>query len=213
VDVQQTGVQLDGFAGLPPELVTGALLGLAGTCVVVLAFVLAERLLPASGSYHRYDTGGESRRRSEFRDYLDAIDEQYAEDHPVSGQSVAFYLPERDVAITFDPKAYYRIERTETVPILVEHEMPGSALGSRLPFETPEVEFGEDDDRDPIRGAFAELGVPVTASIEEVTQAYRQRVKEVHPDQGGDEAEFKRVREAYTTAKEHADGIRAGAAD
>jgi DnaJ-domain-containing protein 1 len=92
--------------------------------------------------------------------------------------------------------------------------MPGSALGSRLPFEVPEVAFSEgSDDRDPIRAAFAELGVPVTASIEEVTRAYRQRVKEVHPDQGGDEAEFKRVREAYTTAKEHADGVRAGAAD
>ncbi len=205
MDTEEESVPQEGLAGLPPELVTGALLGLAGTCVVALAFVLAERLLPASSHYHRYDTGGESRRRVEFRDYLDAIDEQYAEDHPVGGQAVAFYLPKRDVAITFDPKAYYRIERSETEPILVEHEMPGSALGSRLPFETPEVELNENDDRDPIQAAFAELGVPVSASIEEVKRAYRRKIKEVHPDQGGDEDEFKRVREAYTTAKQHAD--------
>jgi len=196
------------FAGLPPWLFTGVLLGLAGTCVVALAFLLAERLLPASGRHHRYGTDGESRRRTEFREYLDAIDEQYAEDHPVEGQSVAFYLPKRDIAITFDPKAYYRIERGETEPILVEHEMPGSALDSRLPFETPDIEFGTDetdDDLDPVQTAFAELGVPVTASIEEVKRAYRRKIKEVHPDQGGDEDEFKRVREAYTMAKQHAD--------
>jgi curved DNA-binding protein CbpA len=56
-----------------------------------------------------------------------------------------------------------------------------------------------------VRAAFAELGVPATASVEEVKRAYRRRVKDVHPDQGGDEDEFKRVREAYTLAKQHAD--------
>jgi len=37
-----------------------------------------------------------------------------------------------------------------------------------------------------------------------VKSAYRDRVKQVHPDHGGDEADFKRVREAYTLAKQHA---------
>ena len=75
-------------------------------------------------------------------------------------------------------------------------------------FEVPEVDFGpaetDDDRRDPATAAFAELGVPATATLDEVKSAYRQKVKEVHPDQGGDEDDFKRVREAYTTAKQHA---------
>lgn len=194
------------LAGLPSWLITGLLLGAVGTLVVAGAFLVAERLIPGRPQ-QRGRRSGESRRRIEFREYLDAIDEQYAENHFVEGQHVAFYLPERDVAITFDPKAYYRIERSATTPILVEHEMPGSALGSRLPFEVPEVNFNEPEQSgiDPVRAAFAELGVPVSASVEEVKRAYRRKVKDVHPDQGGNEDEFKRVREAYTLAKQHAD--------
>lgn len=41
------------------------------------------------------------------------------------------------------------------------------------------------------------LGVDASASPAEIERAYRERVKEVHPDQGGDEEAFKRVREAY----------------
>ena len=196
-----------GIAGLPPGLVTGIALGVAGTVVVAVAFVLAERLLPGRTSNRRRRTSGESRRRAEFREYLDAIDEQYAENHFVEGQHIAFYLPKRDVGITFDARAYYRILPTETEPVLVEHEMPGSALGARLPFETPDISF-EDEDKsgiDPLRAACAELGVPVSASVDEVKRAYRRKIKEVHPDQGGNEDEFKRVREAYTLAKKHAE--------
>jgi hypothetical protein len=111
------------------------------------------------------------------------------------------------VAITFDARAYYRIEHSGTYAVLVEHEMPGLHLGRRLPFETPEVGSGPRTDRrrhDPTAAAFAELGIEAGADSEEVRAAYRRRVKEVHPDQGGDEDEFKRVREAYTTAKKHA---------
>ena len=71
----------------------------------------------------------------------------------------------------------------------------------------PEVDFGpsEEEERlDPATAAFEELGVEVGASLDEVKAAYRRKVKEVHPDQGGDEDEFKRVREAYTRAKQHA---------
>lgn len=196
-----------GIAGLPPGLVTGIALGVAGTVVVAVAFVLAERLLPGRTSNRRRRTSGESRRRSEFREYLDAVDEQYAENHFVEGQHIAFYLPKRDVAITFDARAYYRILPTETEPVLVEHEMPGSALGARLPFETPDISFENEEESsiDPLRAACAELGVPAGASIDEVKRAYRRKIKEVHPDQGGNEDEFKRVREAYTLAKKHAE--------
>jgi hypothetical protein len=210
VDVLQAGI-----TGLPPELVYGVALGVAGSVVVAATFLLAERLLPERSSQRKRRTSGETRRRTEFREYLDAIDEQYAENHFVEGQHIAFYLPKRDVAITFDARAYYRILPTEIEPVLVEHEMPGSALGARLPFETPDLEFDEADESgiDPLKAACAELDIPVGASVEEIKQAYRRRIKEVHPDQGGDEDEFKRVREAYTLAKKHADQLPSNVAD
>ncbi|QZP37494.1 J domain-containing protein [Halobaculum magnesiiphilum] len=45
------------------------------------------------------------------------------------------------------------------------------------------------------------LGVDADASGSEVKAAYRDRVKETHPDSGGDEEEFKRVNRAYETLK------------
>lgn len=41
------------------------------------------------------------------------------------------------------------------------------------------------------------LGVDADADKATVVRAYRRRVKETHPDQGGSTAEFKRVQEAY----------------
>ena len=192
--------------GLPEWLVLGILLGVAGSVAVAGLFVVASRLFPDKQGARQRRDGGEQRRRAELREYLTAIDEQFAENHFVCGQHVAFYLPKRDVAITFDARAYYRIERSPTVPILVEHEMPGAAVGQRLPFETPTVDLGRErePDRDPRRQAFAELGLRETATLDEVKSAYRNRVKQVHPDHGGSEDEFKRVREAYTLAKQHA---------
>ncbi|MDT3434506.1 DnaJ domain-containing protein [Haloarcula sp. 1CSR25-25] len=195
--------------GAPPEwLVLGLALGVAGTLVVAGLFVLANRVFPAKRPNRQATDGGEMRRRAELREYLTAIDEQFAENHFVEGQHVAFYLPKRDVAITFDARAYYRIERSPTVPVLVEHEMPGIHLGARLPFETPEVNLGPDPEEEPhpTVQAFSELGLAQSASLDDVKSAYRKRVKEVHPDHGGNEDEFKRVREAYTTAKQHASG-------
>jgi len=207
------------LAALPNWLVVGVALGAVVSAGVAGLFVLADRYFPTRSESPTSDSA-DARRRVEICQYLDAIDERYAEGHPVAGQSVAFYLPERDVAITFDPRAYYRIERTPTHPVLVEHEMPGLALGARLPFETPDVtvggsEAGREGEEtgcgcrtreraDPAVAAYAELGVQAGAPLAEVKAAYRERVKEVHPDQGGDEDEFKRVREAYTTAKKHA---------
>lgn len=199
-----------GFASLPHWVVVGVGLGIGASLVVVAVFLLAIRYFPATQPSRRASSG-ESRRRREFRRYLAAIGESYAEDHPVAGQPVAFYLPERDVAITFDAKAYFRLLRSETEPVLAEHEMPGSALGARLPFETPDRGPGGQPDAsdgraaEPIRHAFAELGLPVGAPAAEVQRAYRQQVKHVHPDQGGDEDAFRRLREAYATAKQHAE--------
>jgi hypothetical protein len=171
--------------------------------VIDVLFVTAVRLFTATPVARR--DGGERRRRTEIREYLDAIDEQYAEDHPVEGQTVAFYLPKRDVAVTFDPRAYYRIDRSDTQAVLVEHELPGFQLGTRLPFEVPEVgPVPEESAVDPLDAALAELGVATDAGLDEIRSAYRRRVKETHPDHGGDEDEFKRVREAYTTARKHA---------
>lgn len=191
----------------PEWLLVGTLLGVVGSVVVAGLFLVANRLYPTPKSTSDGRGDGEGRRRDELRAYLQAIDEPYAEDHFVEGQHVAFYLPERDVAITFDARAFYRIERSPTTPVLVEHEMPGVQLGARLPFETPAVDFGTQAERDqvhPATAAFRELGLPAGATLEEVKRAYRRRVKEVHPDRGGDEDAFKRVREAYTTAKQHA---------
>jgi len=198
-------VVLDCLLALPQWLLVGVGLGVVASLVAAVLFVVADRMYPSRGSrYRRRD--GESRRRTEIREYLEAIDEQYAENHFVEGQHVAFYLPTRDVAITFDARAYYRIDRSPTEAVLVEHEMPGLQLGDRLPFEVPDVAFGDPaaDHADPTAAAFAELGVPAGADLGQVKAAYRRRVKETHPDQGGDEDEFKRVREAYTTVKQNA---------
>jgi len=191
---------------LPQWLTMGLILGAAASVIVAALFVVVGRLFPARRQARQLRDGGEERRRGEIREYLYAIDEQFAENHFVEGQHVAFYLPKRDVAITFDARAYYRIERSPTIPVLVEHEMPGIHLGKRLPFETPEVSLGPDPepDVDPTHQAFAELGLRQGATVDEVKSAYRDRVKRVHPDHGGDEDEFKRVREAYTLAKQHA---------
>jgi len=194
---------MEWFADLPDWLVLGTALGVGCSLCVAGLFVLTHRLFPAQETREQYgDT--ESRRRVEIRDYLDEIGESYAEDHPVAGQPVAFYLPQRDIAITFDARAYFRIEKTDTVPILVEHELPGVSIGARLPFETSEPQSASQQTSHPARGAFATLELPAGAPIDEVKSAYRQKVKDVHPDQGGDEDEFKRVREAYTTAKQYA---------
>ena len=44
---------------------------------------------------------------------------------------------------------------------------------------------------------FAVLGLDPDADDEAIKRAYRQRAKETHPDHGGSDTEFKRVRDAY----------------
>ena len=44
---------------------------------------------------------------------------------------------------------------------------------------------------------YATLGIQRGASAEEVKKAYRRAASKHHPDKGGDEAEFKKIQEAY----------------
>lgn len=44
------------------------------------------------------------------------------------------------------------------------------------------------------------LGLPPTASPDEVKRAYRKKALETHPDRGGDEAAFREVQRAYEVA-------------
>lgn len=53
------------------------------------------------------------------------------------------------------------------------------------------------------REACEVLGVDLDASPQAIRAAYRERVKETHPDRGGEEATFKRVRWAYEYLREH----------
>jgi DnaJ-domain-containing protein 1 len=50
--------------------------------------------------------------------------------------------------------------------------------------------------------AYRRLDLRAGADESEVRRAYRRKVKEVHPDRGGDEEAFKRVTEAYETLLE-----------
>lgn len=191
---------------VPSWLLVGAAIGIVASVAVAGLFVLGSRLYPDVPVDPAERIGGTDRRRREIREYLRAIGEPFAEDHRVENETVAFYLVHRDVAITFDAQAYFRLDNLGVVTVLCEEEMPGWHLGRRLPFQVPEVDVEPDTPiADPIARAFDRLDLARTASLDEVKAAYRDRVKRVHPDHGGDEEEFRRVREAYTTAKEYAD--------
>lgn len=46
---------------------------------------------------------------------------------------------------------------------------------------------------------YAQLGVPASATAQEIKTAYRRLARTHHPDRGGDEAKFRRLTEAYET--------------
>jgi hypothetical protein len=189
---------------LPPWLLTGIVLGAIASCCVAVVFFVGDRLFPTAPVDRSQRIDGTVRRRQELRQYLVDIDERFREDATVHGETVAFYLPERDVAITFDAKAYFRIEDAGTYTVLCEHEMPGRGLGRRLPFEVPELEPETPDD--PVATAFEQLELDTAASPTEVKSAYRAKIKDAHPDHGGDAEEFQRLQEAYAKARDHATG-------
>lgn len=194
---------------LPAWLLLGLGIGAAVSVLVGAVFYFGDRLFPATDrSGHRGHIDGTLRRHAEIRRYLNAIDEGFVENADLDGCSAAFYLPRRDVAITFDPRVFFGLESADTYVILCEDEMPISHLGRRFPFEVDEPDRGRR--RPPpvdasIDSAFQRLGLEAGASPDEVRSAYRSEVKEAHPDRGGTEAEFKQLREAYTTAKEYAE--------
>jgi hypothetical protein len=189
---------------LPPWLLVGLAVGAVASVAVAGVFVVGNRFFPSAPVDVGARVDGTDRRRAEIREYLRAIGEPFAESHRVEGEEVAFYLLHRNVAITFDAQAYFRLESRGVVTVLCEEEMPGRHLGRRLPFEVPTVDFGPDDADDSIAAAYGRLGLSTGATETEVKAAYRSKVKSVHPDQGGDEESFKRLREAYATAKDHA---------
>lgn len=195
-------MQSDPVLVLPWWLVVGVLIGLAVGMVIAGVFLIGSRLFPDDPE-RRTTVDGTSRKSVEIRRYLRAIGEEFVEDYDVGDQPVAFYLPERDVAITFDARTYFRLRTTATHAVLVEHEMPSVQLGRRLPFETPDLTANDVDET--TTAAFALLGLPTDATETEIRSAYREKVKRVHPDQGGDREAFRRVRDAYVTARSHAD--------
>lgn len=189
---------------LPTWLLAGLALGLLASLVAAGAFALGARLFPARRDRDRDRVDGTARRRAQIRDYLRAIDEDFLEDHAIGDATVAFYLPGRGVAITFDPKAYFDLAGAEVTPVLCEHELPPRTLGRRLPFEVPAVGPGAAGERG-VREAFDDLGLATDADPAAVTRAYRERVVEVHPDQDGTREEFRSLQAAYATALEHAE--------
>jgi hypothetical protein len=191
---------------LPPWLVFGLLGGGAASAVAAGVFLIGGRLFPGKPTASGQRIDGPTRRRTEIRRYLRTVGEPFTEDYERHGETVEFYLPERDVALTFDAQAYFRLVRNGTYTVLCEHEMPVHALGRRLPFEVPTRETASTAGENPVDEAFAYLGLSRPATTEEVRDAYRDRVLSVHPDHGGSQAEFKRLQEAYATAREHAAG-------
>ena len=200
---------------LPRWLYLGVAAGAVMSLCVVTTFLVGGRVFfdgetDADDRDRHGERSTEAIRRAEIREYLDRIDERFVENTDVDGNRVAFFLPTRDVAVTFDARAFLALEATPTHAILAEHEMPGVALGNRLPFETPEPSVDDDptDDPDerlpPADAAYRVLGLPSGADAEAVRRAYRRRVKQAHPDHGGDEEEFRRVQEAYDTARRYA---------
>jgi len=66
-----------------------------------------------------------------------------------------------------------------------------------------QVMGGMDDSGPSQREAYRVLGLDPGANEEAIRDAYRRKVKDVHPDAAdGDEKEFKRVTEAYETLRE-----------
>lgn len=184
---------------LPGWMLAGVALGGVLAGLVALTFVIGVRVFPDPARGSRGGDAGEERRRAEIREYLRSIGEPFLEDHAVAGRRVAFYLPKRGVAITYDAKEYFVLERAGVHAVLIEYELPGASLGSRLPFATPAT---ADDDR--VARAYARLGLAPSADDEAVRAAYRDRVKATHPDHGGDLEAFRALREAYTVARSRA---------
>lgn len=187
---------------LPPWLLTGLLAGSAASVLVAGIFYLGERYLRTDPGTAGRRVRGSARRHAEIRDYFRTIGEPFSEAHVLDGTEVAFYLPDHEVAVTFDARNYFRLQKSGVFTVLCEEEMPGHRIGIRLPFETPAFEPPPTGNAR-VDAAFRELGLPRSADGEAVQSTYRERVKRAHPDQGGDETTFRRLQEAYVTASNY----------
>lgn len=171
------------------------LLGAIAALVVLLAFLVGTRWSTASSPRRdKYDPDG--LRRAEVRAYLDAIGERAAEAATVDGVEVDFWLPDRAIAITFDAAAYFHLTEAGIETVLLEHEVPGDQLGSRLPFETPPIRT-RTRRQDDSAWAHEVLDVDATADDRAIEEAYRDQIKAVHPDVGGSQEALIEVLEAY----------------
>ena len=183
---------------LPGWLSSGLLLGLVLTTVIGVVFLLGVWRYPDATRSAPSGSSMTDRRRRALAQYLRAAGEAVQTECTVAGVPVDLYLPARDVALVFAPPAYFALRETSTQVILCELEAPPAAIGRRLPFlSAPRASDRGDAD---LTQAFAILGVPTDADPAALRAAYRERVKDCHPDQGGDPAEFARVRRAYERA-------------
>lgn len=201
-------VTWDTIAALPEWLLLGIVLGAVLTVLVAVVFYAGERLFedPQAGSKER--VAGADRRTTEVAQYLGAINEQYVENYTIGDHEVEFYLPDRGVAITYDAHTFFGLGDADVHAILCEYEMPAGQLGTRLPFETPTIENEQPSTPSQsaeATAAFRTLGLSPTADPDRVRAAYRQQIKQAHPDHGGDKTEFQQLQEAYATAQEYAE--------
>lgn len=186
------------IGGLPGWLVAGFALGLLAAVGVWAAFAVGMSRFDGPG---HEGAGGDPHgpRRAEVRAYLVGLGEDFTERETVAGHDVDFWLPRRQVAVTFDARAYLGLEAAGHTAVLLEHELPGDRIGPRLPFDTSGGRRRSPTGGQP-RGeerAYARLGLEVGADRHEVEAAYRERVLEAHPDRGGDTEELQAVLEAY----------------
>jgi hypothetical protein len=186
------------LAVLPAWLSSGLLLGLVLTGVIGVVFLIGIWRYPDQTRRASSGSSMTDRRRRALAQYLRDAGEVVQTEGTVAGVPVAIYLPARDVALVFAPAAYLALRETSTQVMLCELEAPPAAIARRLPFlSSPRAtdRMGAD-----LTEAFAILGVPTDADPDALRAAYRERVKDCHPDQGGDPAEFARVRRAYERA-------------
>lgn len=103
-------------------------------------------------------------------------------------------------------RVYRRVERQAAVDGGARAGTGGFGAGPREDWRAPggrRRQVREERSEPTAREAYDALEVDPGADQAAIRAAYRERIKEVHPDaEGGDEAAFRRVREAYERLSE-----------
>lgn len=124
-----------------------------------------------------------SRSRGVFAPSIPTIQQQAAaqkkEDHPPAPEKKAQPPPERK---TGQPPP----RRTEEPPPPTDKQ---SSEAPPPPEPMPQVDEKE--------AAFKELGIPKGSSMGQIRKAYLKMALQHHPDKGGDQEKFKRIKAAY----------------